>query len=75
VVTELIVDSIVGEAPDPDSSEWILYQQPQVALRVVRRPVGIGTARVGIGVDDLPLNETASARPSTVYRRFSLSRA
>src|SRR5215210_3417425 len=47
----------LGRAPDLTQAEsgleWILHDQPQVALRIVSQSVGVGSARVGIGVDDL----------------------
>jgi predicted enzyme related to lactoylglutathione lyase len=39
--------------PNPDVVEWILHSTPQVAFRVVLDPDRAGTARVGVGVDDL----------------------
>jgi catechol 2,3-dioxygenase-like lactoylglutathione lyase family enzyme len=39
--------------PRTDTLEWILHDRPQVAVRIVAQPSGAGSARVGIGVDDL----------------------
>lgn len=36
-----------------DTLEWILHDRPQIALRIVTQRSGAGSARVGIGVDDL----------------------
>ena len=39
--------------PEMDALEWVLHDRPQIALRIVAQRSGAGSARVGIGVDDL----------------------
>lgn len=36
-----------------DGLEWILHDRPQIALRIVAHQSAAGSARVGIGVEDL----------------------
>lgn len=49
--------SVLGRAEDltqgDNGLEWILHDRPQVALRLIMQQSGAGSARVGIGVDDL----------------------
>jgi catechol 2,3-dioxygenase-like lactoylglutathione lyase family enzyme len=49
--------SVLGRAEDltqgENGLEWILHDRPQVALRLIMQQSGAGSARVGIGVDDL----------------------
>jgi hypothetical protein len=40
-------------APSSGVLEWILHNPPQIALRLVHGPERAGSARIGIGVDDL----------------------
>lgn len=65
----------LGRAADliqqDDGLEWILHDRPQVALRIVTQRLGAGSARVGIGVDDLTaererLDAVVDALPETL---------
>jgi hypothetical protein len=52
--------------PAPQTLEWILNSEPQIALRVVADPSLAGSAQIGVGVADLREQREALARARPV---------
>jgi hypothetical protein len=53
--------------PNPAVLEWILHAEPQVAFRVMLDPDRAGTARVGVGVDDVEQERARLAETRTAF--------
>jgi hypothetical protein len=61
-VARVFYAAALGRQPDlipaTEMAEWILHQEPQIALRIVQGLPPLGATRIGIGVTDLATEHT-----------------